>query len=375
MPLSSEAVNLNTIVQQLQGHKQLKRLKKLIYYTSTGNWENDVNVLEQLNLEQLLENLYQANSTLDELSESLYQSVDTLNRQTVYSELANLVIAKIGLLYQDSADSTEVIMIKPAIKDSLQDSVLEKIVANLHKHQELARIKKLVFYLVKDQWESDINVINSYDFKGLIVKLRENYTNLNNLEKAFSDLVATLNRQHLYLAVSEAIIKELTKLYKNDEGETQLFSQTAMTKVVKAKEAEEKLSAPPQEKPPESNEQKTVVQKSKNAQSENEVSKKNLSYTSFDWRLDIMQYSNPLRVKILLFSVLYHQFQNNDKDWAKLKSCTLDDLLNKIRNRYQSLEEVEKKLNYLAEATAEPEINQQTASVIIKSLMSFYETI
>jgi hypothetical protein len=109
MQLSSEAVNVQSIAQKLQGHKQLQRLKKLVYYTSTGNWENDANVLNDLSLEKLLEDLCQSNSSLEELSDALYQSVDTLNHQTVYSELANLIIAKIGVLYQDSFNNTEVI--------------------------------------------------------------------------------------------------------------------------------------------------------------------------------------------------------------------------------------------------------------------------
>ncbi|ELR98764.1 hypothetical protein [Gloeocapsa sp. PCC 73106] len=365
MQLSSATVNLKAIALQLQGHKQLQRLKKLIYYTSTSNWENDVEVLNNLTLEQLLEQLYQANSTLDELSDSLYQSVDTLNRQNVYTELANLIIAKLGLLYQDSDGATGVIAIKSSIRDNVPDSMLTNIVVNLNQHPELARIKKLVFYLAKDQWESDINAINGYNFQELILSLRELYPNFRDLEKAFSDLVATLNRQHLYLAVSETITQEMSKLYQTEEGDTQLSNQT----LIMSKEPEENLTLPQQKQ--QLIEAETIVKQHETIQNEE---KKTIIYTSFDWRLDIMQYSNPLRVKILLFSLVYHQFQNNDKDWAKLKSCTLDDLVSKIKARYQSLIEIETLLHSIAEASIERELNLQTAAVIIKSIMSFYET-
>lgn len=369
MQLSSEAVNLKAIVLELQGHKQLQRLKKLIYYTSTGKWEGDNEALDNFNLEKLLEQLYQSNSTLDELSESLYQSVDTLNRATVYTQLANLIIAKLGLLYQDSEEATGVIAIKPSVRDNLPDSVMTNLLNNLNKHAEIARIKKLVFYLAKDQWENDLNVINRHDFKELILKLRELYPNFNELEKAFNDLVATLNRQHLYLAVSEAITQEMSKLYKTDEGETILYNNhTSVVTAIQTKEPEQNLTLPQQQQQ-EFIRQETIVEEKKNNTVEE---KKAITYNSFDWRLDIMQYSNPLRVKMLLFSLIYHQFENDDKDWAKLKSCTLDDLLGKIRTRYESLTEIETKLESIAESTDEKELNHQTAAIILKSLMSFY---
>ncbi|TVQ46442.1 MAG: hypothetical protein EA365_05420 [Gloeocapsa sp. DLM2.Bin57] len=376
MQLSSEAVNLQSVAQKLQGHKQLQRLKKLVYYTSTGNWENDANILNDLSLEKLLEQLYQSNSSLEELSEALYQSVDTLNRQTVYSELANLVIAKIGVMYQDSAGSTEVIMIKPSVRDNISEDVIGKIVIKFNKHPEVARIKKLIFYLAKDQWENDVNVIDSYGLKELILNIRESYPNFGDVEQAFSDLVATLNRQHIYLAVSEAITQELIKLYKSEEGETSLFSnKTGLVTQVKPKESEDKITTI-QEKTTEIIARQTILQENitETSAKEEEVKGKGMvTYTPFDWRLDIMQYTNPLRVKILMFCLLYHQFQNNEKDWSKLKSCTLEDLLTKVLNRYDSVNQVENKLETIYKQSTEPELYQQTAAVLIKSLMSFYE--
>jgi len=374
MQLSSEAVNVQSISQELQVHKQIQRLKKLVYYTSTGNWENDTNVLEQLSLDTLLEQLYQTNSSLEDLSSALYQSVESLNRQTVYSELANLIIAKLGPLYQDSGDSTEVIMIKPSVRDSITEDTIKVIIARLNKNPEIARIKKLVFYISKDYWENDLNVIDSYDFKELILKIRETYTSFFDLEKAFNDLVATLNRQHVYQGVAQAITQELVKLYKSDEGETALFDKTGLVTEIKPKETEATCVIPSQEIGIISQE-KEIVPQVEAKKPEADFSNKLTTYTPFDWRLDIMQYTNPLRVKILMFSLLYHQFQNNERDWSKLKSCTMEELLNKILNRYESISQIETQLNSVCKESSDSELYQQIAAVIIKSFMSFYDNI
>lgn len=370
MQLSSEAVNVQSIAQKLQKHKQLQRLKKLVYYTSTGNWENDANVLNDLSLEKLLEDLCQSNSSLEELSDALYQSVDTLNHQTVYSELANLIIAKIGVLYQDSSVYTEVIMMKPSVRDNIPEDVISKVIDQLNKNSEVARIKKLIFYLVKEQWENDLNVIDSYSFKDLILGIRESYQNFADVEKAFSDLVATLNRQHIYIAVSEIIIQELIKLYKTEEGETLLFSKDNLVTQIKTKETEQKITR--FQRDPEISPQQTTI---KPEEKEKIKTNKTVTYTVFDWRLDIMQYTNPLRVKILLFSLLYHQFKNNEEDWSKLKSCTLEDFLTKILSRYESLTQIETKLDTICKESTDVELYQQIATVVSKSLMSFYNKI
>jgi hypothetical protein len=374
MQLSSEAVNVQSIAQKLQGHKQLQRLKKLVLYTSTGNWENDANVLNDLSLEKLLEDLCQSNSSLEELSDALYQSVDTLNHQTVYSELANLIIAKIGVLYQDSSGSTEVIIIKPSVRDDISEDIIGQVIDKLNRNLEVARIKKLIFYLVKEQWENDISVIDSYSFKELILNIRETYNNFFDLEKAFGDLIATLNRQHVYLAVSETITKELVKLYKTEEGETLLFGKDNLVTQIKTKETEEKITI--HQRDPEISPQQTNIKPEEKEELQEEVKNKNIvTYTVFDWRLDIMQYTNPLRVKILLFSLLYHEFKNNEEDWSKLKSCTLEDFLTKILNRFESFTEIETKLDAICKESTDVELYQQIAAVVSKSLMSFYDQI
>lgn len=369
MQLSSEAVNVQSIAQKLQGHKQLQRLKKLVYYTSTGNWENDANVLNDLSLEKLLEDLCQSNSSLEELSDALYQSVDTLNHQTVYSELADLIIAKIGVLYQDSSGYTEVIMIKPSVRDDISEDVISQVIEKLTKNPKVARIKKLIFYLVKKQWENDLNVIDSYSFKELILNIRESYQNFADVEKAFSDLIATLNRQHIYLAVSETITKELIKLYKTEEGETLLFGKDNLVTQIKPKETEQKITR--HQRDPEISPQQNTIKPKK----EEIKTNKTVTYTVFDWRLDIMQYTNPLRVKIILFSLLDHQFKNNEEDWSKLKLCTLEDLLMKILTRFESFAHIETKLDAICKESTDVDLYQQTAAVVSKSLRSFYNKI
>ena len=69
MTFSSTLVQLPAIVQDLQEHKDALRLKKLILYTCKNHWAKDPQTLNKYPLEQLLEELYQLNPSIDNLSD------------------------------------------------------------------------------------------------------------------------------------------------------------------------------------------------------------------------------------------------------------------------------------------------------------------
>ncbi|UWU46304.1 hypothetical protein [Limnospira platensis] len=53
-----------------------------------------------------------------------------------------------------------------------------------------------------------------------------------------------------------------------------------------------------------------------------------------------MQTANPLRVKILIFSVLENEFTFSDRDWLQLKSIELDNLIEQLFQMFPNFEDL-----------------------------------
>ena len=95
------------------------------------------------------------------------------------------------------------------------------------------------------------------------------------------------------------------------------------------------------------------------------------TYDIFEIRMEIMQYTNPLRAKILLFSLLFHPWDRSGQDWSTLRSYTLDDLLEQILQSGRSISEIEGKLYNMAIALHDPDSHLQTASTVVESVKPF----
>ena len=92
----------------------------------------------------------------------------------------------------------------------------------------------------------------------------------------------------------------------------------------------------------------------------------------FDVRQKILQQTNPLRAKILIFSTLYHEFTFSDRDWLLLKTQELDKLLRQMFNVCGSLAELESNLYGTADHLDNTDEYDQAASVIIKAMNPCY---
>lgn len=94
----------------------------------------------------------------------------------------------------------------------------------------------------------------------------------------------------------------------------------------------------------------------------------------FDVRLKILRHTNPLRAKILIFSILYHPFKFSTRDWLTLK---MQDLDNSIRHLYSTCpvpEELERRLQIAAQKLNWQDEDFTTASTIFKAMQSLYQT-
>ena len=388
--MSSLSESLTPVAHYLEEHEEFQRIQKLVFCLCKKYWENDPNVLQSFSLNQLLLELVQAKPTIEQLTFSMYKLVKTLNRPKVYAAVAKVILEQLNPVYQsekkresDEGNRTKMTVVErsPSEKETQvvdQDFLAEQIANKLSQHSEASRMVKLVYAACKDSWENDAEVIHRYGLKNLITELREKYPRKEEIQFVFNQLVANINKQTLYLAIANLILSQMDCLYDNfDEGEENPHSQSLKTQILQTPDALAltranrrqdietsiiEINAEPI---------KTILNSAEQQQITPSVSVPK-AYKLFELRLEIMQNTNPLRAKILLFSIRFRTWDNSGQDWSMLKSYGINDLLEQVLLSGQSFKSIENQLYKQAESLPDKEIYLQTASAIVQILKSIF---
>ncbi|EAZ92647.1 hypothetical protein [Crocosphaera chwakensis] len=381
MQLSSDS--FYQAVQYLEHHPESIRVKKLIFCICQKTWQNDLNILNGLSMESLVKELITQQQTLEQLTLSLYRLVKTLNRPKVYAGVAKAIVEQLGPIYRELNRETEVIEVLTNPKEThVADSriLLEQAVRNLSNHPETARIHKLIYAITKNSWENDLNRIKNYGLSNLIMETLEIYPDYNTLKQAFIQLVNNINKKNLYLAIAKVILNQIGGLYDNLEQEDILSSDNSnnySTQIISLNHSDhyQKNMQPSSASAFETSvidiTSEQMVTELKQVQTAPTPSHSKPPYDIFEIRLEIMQYTNPLRAKILLFSLLFHPWDRSGQDWSTLRSYTLDDLIEQILQSGRSITEIEAKLYNMAKSLNDPDSYLQTASTVVEAIKPF----
>ena len=390
----------NDVVRYLDNHKEKLRIKKLIFCICKKRWENDPNILNTVSMQDLVEELVQLKPNKEQLTFSVYQSVKNLNRPKVYAGVATVIIEQISKLYSNIAadQDPQSLSGEPEVNTSFaavnkpvnndEDDLLRQVVSSLENHRETARIQKLMFAASKNRWENDQGVINSYGLKNIILELQQNNPSFLGLRQNLNQVAKNINKKALYLALADIILTQLEPLYDtdNDDKEQDKASKTQIlnSQMVHLNNDCDSAAETPSFSPSRSetadlpasiidlNEPQLVIElpfdepASLNDNPSN--SPQIPAYDPFEIRLEIFQYANPLRVKILIFSLLFHPWCESDEDWSTLRLYTLEDLLQKLIQSGKSLKDIESQLYNIAQTQMDADANVQTASILVQAL-------
>jgi hypothetical protein len=378
---------INEAARHLEEQEEALRIKKVLFCLCKRYWENNLIILNAFSVSDLIGEISRNYPTLDDFKNALVKLIKTLNRPNIYTEVGKVIFHCISKLYKYADEEIQTAIIVKSVDNNLLSSVALK----LQSHQEKSRIKKVVYSVCKKRWENDVRVIESYNFQDLIAELIQRYPTKEKLQKALIKLVQNINKQNLYLAISNLIVTQLGSLYNNrqvtnnfeEEGNTQ-FTNTQFVQVnnsyyitpasIESQQranqnfgtsiidlnAQPVIEPPPQVLPPTPQ------------VSQPEPAAKTINF--FELRLEIMQYTNPLRAKVLLFSVLYQTWDKDNQDWAMLRSYSLDDLLKELIQNTKKLTDIESKLFAAARLLTDFEANMQTASTIVEAIKPFIAT-
>lgn len=335
---------LDEIAQKLTQDQNSTRIKKLAFYACNGVWENDTAKLNSLSFKTLIAELIQRYSTLEELNVHLNKRVQTLSKPAEYTLISNIITNGLKPLY-DYQDPTQIISNKNLYAD---------LAYRFEQDANQLRIKKLLFAICYSRWENDVDQLNAISFEQLVRQLYELVSTPEQLKAVLESIVATLNRKAEYILISDKILEAFNSLYADGIEQTQPltvanFMPQSQASVITAS-TQEPIAA------------------SFNSNLNSSPSPPPLAEVdAFDVRMEIMKYTNPLRAKILIVSVLHHPLQLNRQTWSMLRSHHLDDLIEKLFHRYKTLGELEIKLKEMANRLVEADQYAQAVGAILRA--------
>lgn len=396
---------LADVAHYLEEQDEGQRIKKLLFCLSKKYWENDPNVLDSNGLDALLMELVVQKPTIEQFTFSLYKLVKTLNRPKVYAAVAKTILDQLGPVYtaygktaipEDVKGEDGAIAVVPMETETPAPThrvvdpqyVATQVAHILVQHREQARIQKLVFAVARGYWENNLQAIEQVGLANLLLELRQRYPTPGQLQDGFGQIVNNINKATFYLAIAKLILEQMQGLYDSGPGsEEQSFpsSQAISTNLMASDSlspAESQFkslatsivdfNALPIPAPPPRPRQSepiltvlgAVVPSPPGTPLQAHTEKK--EYNLFEIRSEIMQYTNPLRAKVLLFSVLFQNWDEHNPDWSLVRSYALDDLVEQLILSRRRPNEVEIKLNALANQMFDQEEYQQTAQTLIK---------
>jgi hypothetical protein len=402
---------LADVAHYLEEQDEGQRIKKLLFCLSKKYWENDPNVLDSNGLDALLTELVVQKPTIEQFTFSLYKLVKTLNRPKVYAAVAKTILDQLGPVYTAYGKTTVPDDIKvedgaiavapietesPAPIHRVVDPqyVAAQVAHILVQHREQARIQKLIFAVARGYWENNLQVIEQVGLANLLLELRQRYPTPGQLQDGFGQIVNNINKTTFYLAIAKLVLEQMQGLYDSGSGSEEQFflspkePQTNLMGSDPRSPVESQprslatsivdFNALPIPAPPPRPRQSepiltvlgAVVPSPPGIPLQAQTEKK--EYDLFEIRAEIMQYTNPLRAKVLLFSVLFQSWDEHNPDWSLVRSYALDDLVEQLVLSRRQPNEVEIKLNALANQMFDQEEYQQTAQTLIKIIKPLF---
>ena len=259
-------------------------------------------------------------------------------------------------------------------------SSFDEIAKYLEQHENSQRIKKLIFFACKNEWENDQDTLDRFKLQELIQELSSLNSTIDDLTSSLSMAVKHLSKPKQYSIIARIIVKEIQKLYLTSEEQTGIILNTSHQEeqtgiILNPLHQEEQrgiILNPPHENIPIFY---SPEQRSSNIPTKTSTSLKKSQYNQFDLRQNLMRFANPVRVKIILFSALYRKFTFSEEDWLKLKTEQLDSLLQLLFNSCSTIRELESKINNAVISLDNPDKNIQSAGVIIRVMRVLYSEI
>jgi len=418
---------LDQIASELDQDPNLLRIKKLLFYVCTETWETDPQRLERLSLRVLLQHLLEISPTFEDFQQKINHSAATLNKSAEYTILANAVISRFPVVYAELHQGTLV-----TTSQELYWTVVQQLQAVAPLPAAQTRIKKLLLLTCRGTWENGADKLAALSLLELVQELHQIAPTAESLKTTLNQVAQAVSKPTEYSQVAVTISLVFQTLYsgsiysgstsgsaycgsvpetgagtvseKMTQAVTQAVTQTVTEIANKLHSvpaipalaetdcltepgiaasdatASDMVSLPclTSEQPTQTMLRAVRTPKARPAPvppvlNLPSVAQPRKIIDRFDLRLEIMQDSNPYRVKVLLFSLLHETFRSNADHETLLKTHELDDLLHILFLSYRQYAELVNNLRQTAIALGKEDY-MQAAEALLRAVQAYYVT-
>ncbi|MDE5083565.1 MAG: hypothetical protein O4859_20970, partial [Trichodesmium sp. St18_bin1] len=99
-------------------------------------------------------------------------------------------------------------------------SIIDTIVKEFEEDADLMRIKKVIYYACENKWENNEAKLKRINLKELIGDLYNKIENKETLDKKLYGIVSKVNKKTEYSLLAQKIIDSMGKLYPQEEEMT-----------------------------------------------------------------------------------------------------------------------------------------------------------
>ncbi|MBI4784905.1 MAG: hypothetical protein HY785_26900 [Oscillatoriophycideae cyanobacterium NC_groundwater_1537_Pr4_S-0.65um_50_18] len=351
-PIAASSL-LSEVAKELASDQNALRIKKLMLFACTQKWENDSHRLQEVNLLELVKRLLAIAPTLEQLQSRIHGIANSLNKSAEYTLIANAIINRVSRLYLETCP----VGAGAGAKD------YEAVAQILACDPDHLRIKKLLILASKNIWETDANRLNSLPFLDLVQEVHDLTPTPESLKAVLDNLAKTLSKKTEYEAIAERVCLIFQSLYfiNLSAPALEMLDITLTEGILEASLGASSESLP-----------EPSCEAMAQPQQPYAYIRQQALPDFFDLRVSIMQSANPMRVKILLFTLMHEVFTPGAEHDSLLKNHELDDLLQILLQTHKLLSDLESKLLSAARSLQESDEYAQVAQVLLRSLKPFY---
>jgi class 3 adenylate cyclase len=230
--------------KKLAQSANLARIKKLLFYVCKNRWETDAIKLDAIHLKGLFQEFLGLASNVEQLSHRLETAIRTLSKQTEYALVAKELLNEANRFYfptqpnqepvtQDRAVSDQTRLLFTPMPATPQPSEMQpsyqQIAHSIDRSTDPIRLKKLLFYICRRQWESDLTRLTQVDTALLVQEIHRATLDGNQLHQTLAQFVQTLNKSVEYEVVSQSLIAHFLPLYPELQALVVASTKTAAT--------------------------------------------------------------------------------------------------------------------------------------------------
>ncbi|MEH1820005.1 MAG: hypothetical protein V7L31_13145 [Nostoc sp.] len=244
--------SLDSVTKHLEQHENSKRIKKLIYSACKNIWENDEETLDRFKLQELIQELYRLNPTINNLNYSLSKVVKTLNKQVEYALLASIISHEMQKLYIMPDEVTGILLNQPHPEEAtgillnqphpeeqkfdnsgqISSNSIDKspnnqtknqynqfdLRQNIMKYTNPLRAKIVLFSALYKKFtfnEEDWLKLKAEQLDDLLLRLFHTCPTIRELESKLNSAVISLGKPDENIQAASAIIQSMRGLYGN----------------------------------------------------------------------------------------------------------------------------------------------------------------